>query len=313
MGGNPDPGKSGDGNGREAKSEKRGVLRQDARWVVLLGALSAAATVLAYVGIQGPTLVHIFMRSAASSSPRPRLSRSPSPSAIQPIPTLSASLLPVVSSDPPTVPSPTQESSSPAVVPSDFDNAATDPTVISAASMLPQQFYDSGTTYSLTSSSADPCPPVSSAADAGVNNTVQSYGCTDEIIGTYLDSARQIQVAVWVIPLPDKGDAVGVYNTLTAPGTTDNWGIVCPDTGAGSQVCQGQPWQNATRGGWIAHCHRYLIHAVALYVDLAPYSSLQPALTATADAAVGAIGPQNIPIANCWASTAGSLCRMIAE
>ena len=289
----------------EAKREDHGgVLRADAKWVVLLGALSAAVTLLAYVGIQGSTLVHVFSRTAASSpAPRPRSSPSPDPGATQPtqpVPTLSASLLPVFSSSSSTLPSPTQDSSSPALAPSDLDNAATDPTDVSVATMLPQQYDDSGTVFNLTSASAEPCPPVSTGAVASVNNALQNYGCASEgeIVGTYLDSSQQIQVAVWVIPLPDTADADGAYDALTTSAARSSWGIWCPVTGTGSQVCQGS-WQDATQSAWIGACHRYLVRAVALYVDLASDSTLMTVLNSAGDAATMATGPRNIPGAEC--------------
>jgi hypothetical protein len=46
------------------------------------------------------------------------------------------------------------------------------------------------------------------------------------------------------------------------------------------------------------------MRALALYVDLAPNSDLQP-LNSAADAAVEAIGAENILIARCRMTTAG--------
>ncbi|HEY6492458.1 MAG TPA: hypothetical protein VIZ43_04235 [Trebonia sp.] len=292
---------------KEKKGEKRGsALRADAQWVVLLTVLSAVVTVLAYLGVQGPTLVHILTVPAASSptsSYRP--SPAPTPGATQPPFTLPASTLPLVSSAPPATPSPTQDPSSPAVTPSDFDNVQTDPTEVSVATMLPLQFNDSGVIFNRTSTSVDSCPPVSVNATAGVNQTVQNYGCTSEVVGTYLGTYEQVQVSVWVIPLPDAAESAGAYNTLKS-GAVSDWGIWCPDTGTGSQVC-GEPWRDADQGAWTGWCHRYIVRASAIYLDLAPYSSsLQPTLDSAAASAASAIGPQNISIAACWPSTAGS-------
>jgi hypothetical protein len=293
--------------GGEGKREDHGGgLRADAQWVILLGVLSAAVTVLAYTGVQWPTLVHIF-NASATSSPSPSLTATPptqpvSTSPTPTFPTLTPS--PAPSSSPATVPSPTQESSSPAVGPSDFDSVATDPTDVNAATMLPQQYNDSGTVFDLTSATVRQCPD--SYVTAGVGDTLSADGCTSEIDATYLDSSQQIQVAVWVIPMPDKADAEGAYNALTAPGTASDWGLLCPTAGIGSQVCQ-ESWQEATQEAWTGSCHRYLTRALALYVDLQSGSALQPVLTSAAEAAVGAIGAQNIsPIAQCWPNTAGS-------
>jgi hypothetical protein len=166
--------------------------------------------------------------------------------------------------------------------------------------MLPQTYNASGTIFNLTSGSVEPCPPVSTTSPANVNSTVQNYGCANEgeIAGTYLDSSQQIQVAVWVIPFPDAADADSAYNALKSV-PSNAWGIWCPTTGTGSQVCQGQPWQYATQAAWIGACHRYLVRALALYVDLAPYSNLAPALNSAADEATLSVGPRNIPFTHC--------------
>ncbi len=288
----------GDGPGEKAKREDHsGGLRADAKWVVLLGVLSAAVTVLAYLGVQWPTLMHIFTGAAASStSPSPSATQPTQPAPTSPVP---ASLAP--SSPLPTQPSPTPDPDSP-VGPGDFNNVATDPTQVSVATMLPHQYNDSGIDFDRTSGSVQPCPIGNETA--GVSDTLSRYGCTSEVIGTYLDSSMQIQVTVWVIPLPDLTNAEGVYNTLTASSVPNDWGLWCPNTGAGSQVCQ-EPWHGAAEGVQINHCHRYLMRALALYVDLQSGSTVLPVLTSAADAAVGAIGPQLIPVAQCSPSTAG--------
>lgn len=255
---------------------------------------------LAYVGVQGSSLVHVFSGTATSSPSHGPAVTQP----IQPAPTLSASLLPVINSASPTPPSPTQDSSSPTVAPSDFDNAATDPTDVSVATMLPQQYDASGTVFNLTSAAAEPCPPASTSAIASVNDTLQNYGCASEgeIVGTYLDSSQQIQVVVWVIPLPDTTDAFDAYDALTTPAAHSDWGsswgIWCPVAGTGSQVCQ-EPWQNATQSAWIGACHRYLVRALALYVDLASDSTLMTVLNSAGNDATFSIGARNIPGANC--------------
>ena len=317
VGGNPGSGKPPDGAGPKGKpadgnagggeaKDHGGVFSPDARWVVLLSALSAAVTVLAYAGVQGSTLVHIFTPSAASHPPHSaRSSPSPRPDATQPTQPIPASLLPALTS---ASPSPTQESSSPAAVPSDFDNVATDPTVISVATMLPQHFSDSSTVFNRVSASTELCPPASTSATASVNNTLQNYGCAGqgEVVGNYLDSTQQIQVVVWVIPFPDKADAGGAYNILEPGAAAPDWGIWCPPTGTGSQDCQGQAWQDATQYAWTFACHRYLMRTLALYVDLAPDSNLGAALNSAAKAAVTAVGPETNPIAYCQMVTAGS-------
>jgi hypothetical protein len=183
-------------------------------------------------------------------------------------------------------------------VPSDFDNVATDPNQVSVATLLPQQINGSGTVLNLTSGGVKPCPTGQEAA--GVKDTLTAYGCASEIVGSYLDSSQQIQVTVWVIPFTDKADADGALSTLTRSGVVNNWGIWCPTNPAvvGSQVCN-ESWQNASGEVGIGVCHRYLMRAFALYVDLAYSSTPLPALASAEQAAEGAIGTQNIPVAAC--------------
>jgi len=179
-----------------------------------------------------------------------------------------------------------------------FDNGATDPSIVSITLAL--QFKDGGTLYNRESSAAESCTATNQNAD--VSLALTAYGCTTEIDGTYLDSADQILVVAWVVPLPDKAKAADAYDVLKSVGV-DDWGIWCPDLGAGSQVCH-EAWQNSTQGEWTAYCHRYLIRAFATYVDLRVAPALESSLIKTAHAAVDAIGPQDIPNANCWPSTA---------
>ena len=181
------------------------------------------------------------------------------------------------------------------MVPPDFDNAATDPTRVNVATMLPQQYNDPGDVFHRTSGRVQNCPAGNEAAD--VRDILRNYGCTNEVVGTYLDSSAQIQVAVWVTPMPDTAAARGVFNHSGQAGVND-WGIWCPGTGVGSQICQEQ-WRSATFYARIGFCHRYVMHAYALYVDLRSDSSALPALTLAATAANRSIGAHYIPGAQC--------------
>jgi hypothetical protein len=161
--------------------------------------------------------------------------------------------------------------------------------------MLPQQYYDPGDVFHRTSGWVQNCPTGNEAVDVG--NTLRNYGCTSEVVGTYLDSSAQIQVAVWVIPMPDAAAAGGVFNDGSQSAVND-WGIWCPGTGVGSQICQEQ-WRSATSYGRIGFCHRYVMHAAALYVDLRSDSAALPALTLAATAANRSIGAWNVPGTQC--------------
>lgn len=253
-----------------------GGFRPDAWWVVLLGVLSSVVTVLAYLGLKPPE------PPAPSPSPGPTTTRS--------VPASSAS-----SSPPLTLAGPTPAPGLPPVPPWDFNNVRTDPTQVSVATMLPKQYNDSGITFDRTSGLVHPCP--AGQESAALSQTLSQYGCTSEVIGTYLDSSLQIQVTVWVLPLPDSTDAEGAFNSGTQSAAND-WGIWCPATGVGSQICQEQ-WRSATSDGRIGYCHRYVMHAYALYVDLRSDSAVLPVLTSAATAANRSIGAQDIPGAQC--------------
>lgn len=181
-------------------------------------------------------------------------------------------------------------------MPSDFDNVATDPTEINVMTMLPQQYAAAGITFQRKTGAVQPCP------DGGelpsVADNLREYGCTTQVVGSYLDSAEQIQVSVWVVPLPDAVKASGIYSTFMGSGNEYGWGAWCPKTGTGSQLCHEQ-WGDATYSGWLGHCHRYLARALALYVDLRSGSAAQTALDSAASAATTAVGANNIPIARC--------------
>jgi len=95
---------------------------------------------------------------------------------------------------------------------------------------------------------------------------------------------------------------------LQSDGAADGasiWGIWCPDTGTGSAMCS-EDWQDATAAAWIGYCHRYVIRAYAIYVNLRDDPSLENSLFAIAENGTHAIGPQNIPGGSCWPSTAVS-------
>jgi len=161
--------------------------------------------------------------------------------------------------------------------------------------MLPQQYHDPGDVFHRTSGWVQICPAGNEAAD--VRDILCNYGCRSEVVGTYLDSLAQIQVVVWVVPMPDVSAAEGVYNNSNQPDVND-WGIWCPGTGVGSQTCQEQ-WRSATFYQRTGFCHRYLMHAYALYVDLRSGSAALPALTLAATAANRSIGAWNIPGTQC--------------
>lgn len=244
-----------------------------------------AATITAVAGLIG-----VLITASGNHPPEPPAPpyRSTTPSTSVFYPPTSAT---TVSS---TQPSLTQDPGGTGIAPPDFNNAATDTIPILVATMLPQQYDVSGVIFHRTTGSVQPCPIGNEALD--VADTLRNSGCTKEVVGTYLDSSMQIQVTVWVVPTVDSTHAEAVFEALD--GTPHDWGIWCPVNGVGSQVCQGQ-WRSAEFEGEVGYCHRYVMHARALYVDLRSDGSSLPALNSAAIAANNVIGDRNIPAAQC--------------
>lgn len=266
--------------------------------IAFKGTVITASTTLGAAIIAA--VVAVILAVVSGSPPG---ARSPDAKPTQPVPSVPASSL---STPPPspsvapsstatTLPSPIQDPDDTGAVQSNFDNVATDSTTISVDAMLPQQHNDFGVYLHRTSGWVKRCPSSNTAGDTG--GILRNFGCTSEIVGTYLDSTAQIQVAVWVIPLPDAAAATGAFNAFDQAGAA-GWGIVCPVTSVGSRICDKQ-WRSASLYARIAACHRYLMRAVALYIDLRSDASALPTLTLAATAANRSIGVHNIPGTQC--------------
>lgn len=248
-----------------------------------------AASITAVAGLIGIAIPAIIGNSGGQQSAAP----TPQPQLVLASP---SSVFPTLNSSPPTSPSPAQEPSSTASVPPTvFNNEQTDPTQINVGTMLPQQFNDADSVFHRTSGSVQSCPMGNEASD--VANSLRDYGCTSAVVGTYLDSSAQMQISVWVFPMPDATAAAGVWNASDQFSTND-WGIWCPGAGVGSQICQ-EPWRSATSYGRIGYCHRYLMHAAGWYVDFRSGDAAVSELTLAVTAANRSIGAHNIPAAQC--------------
>lgn len=204
-------------------------------------------------------------------------------------------------SSPPDTPAPSDDSSSPPDTPtpppdpSELDSAGTDPTPLTPDALLPSSITDSNhVAYTRTSGSVDPCLDSSEKSD--VYNALSASGCSQMVVGTYAEenaSADQvIMIDVWVVPLSDTQTASSAYGQLKSASVGD-WGIWCPDSGAGSGDCTGSGWTSATQEGYTGSSHRYVTQTMALYANLSDNSSLEPWLTQAASAASDAAGPQS--------------------
>jgi serine/threonine protein kinase len=187
---------------------------------------------------------------------------------------------------------------SPSFNPVSLDSENTDQTPLTVGSLFPQTFNSTDGTFTKTDGGSTSCP-----ADEGgnVKTVLIQYGCTRQIDATYLDQSNQIEVSAWVIPLSDSQTATATYNAISSNWSSPSWGLLCPSSGPGSNLCQNHPsWSSATQGGWIGVCHRYMMAATANYVDLRTDSSVASELTTITEAAGGVIGPENIAGGKCW-------------
>jgi len=123
---------------------------------------------------------------------------------------------------------------------------------------------------------------------------LSSSGCRGSVVGTYTDTADHVLVVVVVAAMPDATTATSARADLTdAP--TGEWGMWCPPDGPGSQTCTNSTTtiNRATQAGYIGTSHRYVTHALALYINLEQNDSVKPWVDSAALAASYASGPQN--------------------
>ncbi|MFL6111255.1 MAG: serine/threonine-protein kinase [Catenulispora sp.] len=199
------------------------------------------------------------------------------------------------SSDASSSPSSSTPASPPSAVdPATWDRAASDKTVFAADALLPVSFTDSkGVVYTATNQWTDKC--VNSYESAQLKALLTQYKCDKQAIGTYLDKDGRILVDVAVMPLPDAESAQKAFTDMQAKNTftIEDWGVWCPRTGPGSEICSaGKDTSNAQQYGYIQPNHRYLVHAVSLYVNLASDATAQDWLKPAATSGAKQGGPQ---------------------
>lgn len=172
--------------------------------------------------------------------------------------------------------------------PNTLNEASTDRTPFTADALLAQSFTDSkGVLYNLVGSGAQSC--IQEADSDNVKNALRQNNCTNNMSGTYIDSAQHILVSVNVLTFPDTVNVNLAYSALK--GATQDWAIWCPTTGVGHSACSGDI-PAATKSQWSLSNHRYFIQATGIYINLTSDKSVLDWVDAAAKKAVGAVGPQ---------------------
>jgi serine/threonine protein kinase len=200
-----------------------------------------------------------------------------------------------LTSQPPTTSSNTNTpSTSISADPASWDLASTDHTPLAPDALLPVTFTDDkGVVYTATNRWTDTC--VNPYESAQLKAMLTQYQCANQAIGTYTDSSGRIMVDVAVLPLPDAQSAQNAFKDMQTKNlfTVEDWGIWCPKTGPGADICTSKKnTGNAQQYGYIQPDHRYLIHAVSLYVNLSSDATAQDWLKPAATSAAKRGGPQ---------------------
>ncbi|WP_412538909.1 serine/threonine-protein kinase [Longispora sp. K20-0274] len=174
--------------------------------------------------------------------------------------------------------------------PASLNDQSTDNTPLTAAALLPDSYSDDkNVLYNRKGSGTEGCN--TNYKKSHVNDALSTAHCQSVMGGTYVDKSEQILVAVWVVPLADTATAQSAYDALKDVHTGD-WGILCPQSGAGSEVCQ-KNFSNARKAGYTRQHHRYLVSSIALYINLTEDTTADPWLDAAAKKAVEEAGPEN--------------------
>ncbi|MBS2552179.1 serine/threonine protein kinase [Catenulispora sp. NL8] len=178
--------------------------------------------------------------------------------------------------------------------PATWDLSTTDQTPFNPDALLPVTFTDSkGVVYNATNRWTDTC--LNKNESSYLQGVLTKYKCTNQAIGTYTDSAGRVLVDIAVLPLPDTPTAKNAFTDIDTKQayTLDDWGIWCPSTGPGADICaQHKSTTNAQEYGYVQPDHRYLVHAVAFYVNLTSDQSARAWLDAAATSAAKLGGPQ---------------------
>lgn len=252
------------------------------RWVAIVGAVGSVVALLGFLGFSnigqlGNALDNALGGSASSSAEPSRAS--------------------VTSEDdePSSTYRPTRTYTTEPTKTASPDDEATDETPFTTAALLPDDFEDErGVGYTRVASGVHGCTDASHMSD-NVRRVLSGYDCDLTVTGNYLKSGdvsedADVLVSVQVIRFDDTSTAKAAKERIVAGGSWD-FGIWCPNEGRGSDACGG--YERARTQSYVSYDHRYVVHAVALYVNLSSSPSTETATDAAADAAVTEIGPEN--------------------
>jgi serine/threonine protein kinase len=257
-----------------------------------IGALVVVGGVVAAIALSGGG------KSTTAKTPPPTVPTSASvPHSVAPS-SRSAASSPAVngpdSSQPSTPSSSDTQSSDASTDPASWDSSSTDQTLFDPDALLPVSFTDSkGVVYTATNRWTDKC--VNSYESTRLKAMLTQYKCDSQAIGTYTDSDGRVMVDIAVLPLPDAPTAQTAFKDMQGKSafTVEDWGIWCPKSGPGADICtSGKSTGNAEQYGYIQPDHRYLVHAVSLYVNLTTDKSALTWLTPAATSAAKQGGPQ---------------------
>lgn len=188
----------------------------------------------------------------------------------------------------------TPTTASTSIDPATWDTASTDKTEFTPDSLLPMSFTDDkGVVYNATNRWTDTC--VNSYESTQLKALLNQYGCKNQAIGTYVDNSGRIMVDIAVLPLADAQTAKNAFHDMQSKNAFifKDWGIWCPKTGPGADICTSdKDTTNAEQYGYIQPDHRYLVHAVSVYVNLSEDHSALTWLTPAATDAAKQGGPQ---------------------
>ncbi|WP_051772985.1 serine/threonine-protein kinase [Saccharothrix sp. NRRL B-16314] len=171
--------------------------------------------------------------------------------------------------------------------PSSLNDKSTDVTPQTTSALLADEFTDSeGRTFTFEAGShRESC--IAPAQTDDVEGILNRNGCIGVTTGAFVSADGTILVSVKVLEFANSEIADNVYEALKDVRTED-LGIVCPKTGAGSEPCEAN--HESMNNGWKGQKHRYVIGAVATFTGA---NGSKEALTAAAEEGYDSAGPHN--------------------
>jgi serine/threonine protein kinase len=171
--------------------------------------------------------------------------------------------------------------------PRSLNDKSTDKTPQTTSALLADEFTDSGGrtfTFEAGSHRESCIAPAQTDEAEGILNR---NGCIGVTTGAFVSSDGKILVSVKVLEFANSTIAGNVYEALKDLRSED-FGIVCPKTGVGSEPCDAN--HDSMNNGWAGRKYRYAISVVATYTGA---NGSREALTAAAKEGYDSAGPHN--------------------